>query len=94
MQGRSWTRWSVGILRNLTRRPAWLNVLFADLSFATQAMRLLMFCVRYLDMDWIQNDRPTKLSMRLFLLFSTLIVVMLLGYKKWWAHNDQHRNRF
>jgi len=42
-------------------------------------MRLLMFCTRYLDLYWIQYDPP----MRLFLLLSTLTVVILLGYKKW-----------
>jgi len=38
-----------------------------------------MFCARYADLHWIQYDP----SMRLFLLLSTLAVVMLLGYKKW-----------
>jgi len=53
-----------------------------DISFATQAMRLLMLCVRYFDLHWIWSDPPSRLFMRLFLFLSTLAVVVLLGYKK------------
>lgn len=67
---------------NLTYQTVSLNAPFLGLSFSTQAMRLLMFCVRYLDLYWIQSDPIIRLSMRLFLLLSTLTVVMLLGYKK------------
>ena len=46
-------------------------------------MRLLMFCTRYLDLGLIRRETPLRLSMRAFILLSTLAVVMLLGYKKW-----------
>lgn len=42
-------------------------------------MRFLMFCTRYnFDLFWIRNDP----FMRSFILLSTLVVVVLLGYNK------------
>jgi len=57
-----------------------------DISFATQAMRLLMFCARYLDLVLVRYNFFLKLS----LVLSTLVVVMLLGYKK--CRQGAHRN--
>ena len=60
-----------------------LSALFLDVSFATQAMRLLMFCARYLDLLSFHFGPPIALSVKLFLLLSTLIAVVLLGHQKW-----------
>ena len=38
-----------------------------------------MFCTRYLDLLWI----PVRLPVKLFLLLSTLAVVILLGHNYW-----------
>ena len=77
-------------IHNPTSKAAPLSVLFIDISFATQVMRLLMFCVRYLDLLWVEYNIPIKS----FLLLSTLTVVILLGYGKWWVYNSQPRNWF
>ena len=42
-------------------------------------MRLLMFCTRYLDQYLFHEG----FFMRVYLLFSTLAMVVLLGYDKW-----------
>jgi len=55
-----------------------LIMFFGDLSFATQVMRLLMFCARYLDLYWLLFSWPMRVFGKMFLLLSTLTVVVLL----------------
>ena len=69
-------------------------LLFIDVSFITQATRLLMFWARYPNLPWFHFDPATGLSVNQFLLLSTLAVVVLLGYRKWSVWGILHGNLF